>query len=48
MIYACMQQSQNKNWRETPSNFKILVIGKNVLTFRCKKLLRNFFYVIIF
>lgn len=32
MIYAYMQQSQNKNWRETPSNFKILVIDKNVIT----------------
>ena len=30
------------------SKTKILVIGKNVLTFRCKKLRSNFFYVIIF
>ena len=45
MIYACIQQPQ-KNWRETPSNSKILVIDKNVLTFRSKKLRSNFFYVI--
>ena len=31
MIYACIQQPQ-KNWRETPSNSKILVIDKNVIT----------------
>ena len=27
-----MYQSQNKNWRDTPSISKILVIGKNVIT----------------
>ena len=27
-----MSQSQNKNWRDTPSISKILVIGKNVIT----------------